>query len=297
MSEVQNSEKLSMINTKPTSRQIESIKSYKKFYEKWDMWDYAYYDGTEYYFINQYLIKIQKGISGHLVIDRNGQVIPFNKAKDIYRLFANFNTMMSQAISDILPQMKKSMSPFQARVKLLEKYRELFSTHSSAETVASVDRIINESNTSLEIPKELNDIYYTMADYQIETRDKKGYFDHALLQKMRKTFNQYRVTMYNYGMRERSLIKDYDVVVESLKELSGKIPARDLRSIKNLLVAAKQSNQGALEKSMKEFEQDEEGNIVVIDQTRLEESLEEKFEREGSKHFQQKMILGLRNPK
>jgi ribosomal protein S17E len=47
------------------------------------------------------------------------------------------------------------------------------------------------------------------------------------------------------------------------------------------LVTAKQSNQGALEKSMKEFEQDYEGNKVFVDQTRLKESLEEKFDKDG----------------
>ncbi len=288
---------LLMINTKPTTRHIESIKSYKKFLEKWDMWDYAYYDGSEYYFLNQYLTKIQGSISGYLILDRKGEVIPFRKAKEILISLVNFNTLMSQAISDILPQMKKNMSPFQERVKLLIKHRDLFSTFSSAETVESVDRIINETNISLEIPQVLNDIFYTLSDYQIETKDKKGYFDQEFLEKVRRTFNGYRVTMYNYGMRERSLIKDYDIVVNSLNDLYGKIPAKELRDIKHLLVTAKQSNLGALEKSMIEFEQDEEGNKVMIDQSRIEESLEEKFDKEGVKYFEEKMIVKLRNPK
>lgn len=285
-----------MINTKPTPKHIENIKNYKKFLEKWNMWDYAYFDGTEYYFLNQYLSKI-KGISGYLILDRNGEVIPFNQAKGIFLLLVNYNTMMSQAISDILPQMKKKMTPFQERVNLLIKHRDLFTTLSSGETLTSVDRIIKESNISLEMPKLLNDIYYTMADYQIEIRDKKGYFDQELLERIRKTFSGYRLTMYNYGMRERSLIKDYDIVVHSLNELDGKIPAGDIKKIKNLLIGAKQSNQDALEKSMREFEQDEEGNKVIIDQTRLEESLEVKFDKEGIKYFEEKMIVKLRNPK
>ncbi len=129
------------------------------------------------------------------------------------------------------------------------------------------------------------------------TKYKKGYFDQDFLEKVRKTFNGYRVTMYNYGMRERSLIKDYDIVVNSLNDLNGKIPAKELRDIKHLLVTAKQSNLGALEKSMIEFEQDEEGNKVMIDQSRIEESLEEKFDKEGVKYFEEKMIVKLRNPK
>ncbi len=100
-----------MINTKPTSKHKESIKTYRKLFEKWDMWDYAYYDGSEYYFLNQYISKI-RGISGYLILDLSGNVIPFHQAKDIFRFIVNFNTMMSQAISDILPQMKKTCRPF-----------------------------------------------------------------------------------------------------------------------------------------------------------------------------------------
>jgi hypothetical protein len=134
MFEVQKSEKLPMINTKPTPKHIESIKNYKKFLEKWDMWVFAYFDGTEYYFLNQYISKI-RGICGYLILDRNGEVIPFNQAKEVLFLLVNYNTMMSQAISDILPQMKKRMDPFQARVNLLVKHRDVFATFSSRETV------------------------------------------------------------------------------------------------------------------------------------------------------------------
>lgn len=285
-----------MINTKPIPKQIETIKSYKKFFEKWDMWDYAYYDGSEYYFLNQYLSKI-KGISGYLILNRDGKVIPYKQAKDVFRFMVNFNTMMSQAISDILPQMKKNMSPFQERVKLLTKHRGVFNSLPSADAAASADRIIKETNITLENPKVLNNIYYTMADYQKETKKEKGYFDQEFLEKVRSTFNSYRELMYNYGIRERSLIKDYDIVVDSLDHLEGQIPAKDRKMIKTLLIAAKQSNQGALEKSMREFEQDDKGNKVFIDQTRLKESLEEKFDREGLKYFEENMVVKLRNPK
>lgn len=285
-----------MINTKPTPKQIETIKSYKKFFEKWDMWDYAYYDGSEYYFLNQYLSKI-KGISGYLILNRDGKVAPYKQAKDVFRFMVNFNTMMSQAISDILPQMKKNMSPFQERVKLLTKHRGVFNSLPSADAAASADRIIKETNITLENPKVLNDIYYTLADYQKETKKEKGYFDQEFLEKVRSTFNSYRELMYNYGIRERSLIKDYDIVVDSLDHLEGQIPAKDRKMIKTLLIAAKQSNQGALEKSMREFVQDDKGNKVFIDQTRLKESLEEKFDREGLIYFEENMVVKLRNPK
>ncbi len=182
-------------------------------------------------------------------------------------------------------------------MKLLNKHREAFYSHSSADTAASVDRIINETNITLEMPKVLNDIYYKLGSYQRETKDEKGYFDQEFLEKVRTTFNRYRVLMYNYGIRERSLNKDYVVVVNSLNSLEEKIPANDRRNIKNLLVSAKKSNQGALEISMKEFEQDEAGNKVFIDQSRLKESLEEKFDKEGLKYFEETMIVKLRNPK
>ncbi|HHY71916.1 MAG TPA: hypothetical protein GX497_01530 [Bacillus bacterium] len=158
-----------MINTKPTPRHIESIKKHKKLFEKWDMWDYAYFDGSEYYFLVQYFAPI-KGISGYLILNRVGDVMPLLRVKEPFRCFVNYNTLISQAISDILPQMKKPMKPFEDSVKLLKQYqhtfRELFPIES-----ASVDRIIFETEKTLENPKILNDIYYTLADYQKQIRD------------------------------------------------------------------------------------------------------------------------------
>ncbi len=284
-----------MINTKPTPKHIESIKKYKKILEKWDMWDFAYYDGSEYYFLNQYISYIKR-ISGYLILNSQGNAIPFSQAKEYFRYLINYNTMLAQTISDILPQMKKNMSPFQERVQLLIKYREAFNSLTSVEA-ESAARIINETNKTLEMPNLLNDIYYTIGTYQQQITMEKGYFDLELLKKIRSTFNQYREVMYKYGMRERSLNKDYDIVVNSLKNLKGKIPAKDRRNIKILLVSAKQSNQGALEKSMREFEQDDNGNKVFIDQTRLKESLAEKFKKDGLKYFEEKMVIKLRNPK
>ncbi|WP_110067710.1 hypothetical protein [Cytobacillus oceanisediminis] len=284
-----------MINTKPTPKHIENIKKYKKFLEKWDMWDFAYFDGSEYYFLNQYRTSI-KGISGYLILNSQGSAVPFSQAKEYFRYLINYNTMLAQTISDILPQMKKNMSPFQERVQLLSKYRGAFNNLTTIEA-ASADRIINETNKTLEMPSLLNDIYYSIGDYQRKIMEEKGYFDLEILKKIRSTFNKYREVMYKYGIRERDLMKDYDTVVDCLDKLGAQIPVQDKRNIKKLLIAAKQSNQGALEKSMREFELDEDGNEITIDPTRLSESLEEKFEKEGSKYFNEKMVTKLRNPK
>lgn len=284
-----------MINTKPTSNHIKSIKNYKKFLEKWDMWDFAYYDGSEYYFLTQYISSI-KGISGYLILDSKGEVVPFIKAKEYLKYLINYNTLMSNTISGILPQMKKNMSPYKEKIQLLTKYQQAFYNLSPGEA-ESVGRIINETNQILEIPNLLNSIYYKLGDYQRIITTDQGYFDLDLLGEIKDTFNQYREVMYKYGIRERALMKDYETVLDSLKKVEEEVTGQDQRKIKNLLTASIQSNQGALEKSMREFEYDDKGNKVFIDQTRIKESLGEKVEKEGAKHFEKKVLSILRNPK
>ena len=43
-----------LIDTKPTKLHENNVKQYKKVFEKWDMWDFAYFDGRDYYFLTQF---------------------------------------------------------------------------------------------------------------------------------------------------------------------------------------------------------------------------------------------------
>lgn len=284
-----------MIKTQPTPKHIESIKRFKKLLEKWDYWDYAYFDGSEYYFLTQYLSPINR-ISGHLILNQDGEPVPYLQAKQPFEYISIYNTIMSYTISYMLPQMKKDMSPFKERVQLLTNYRNVFNAVSQ-ETAVSVDRIIDETNKTLENPKILNDIYYSIGDYQKKIEKEKGFFDSELFNDLRNTYNQYRVLLYQFGIRERSLGTDYDNVVQALTKVDDNIPSSDRRKIKNLLVAAKQSNQTTLEKSMLEFEQDDLGKKVVIDPDEIAESIQKKVERDAQQYLEEQMLSNLRNPK
>ncbi|WP_210367935.1 hypothetical protein [Bacillus sp. REN3] len=283
-----------MINTKATPRHLGSIKKYKKFYEKWDYWGYAYFDGSDYLFLTQYLTPIG-GMSGYLILNQDGDAVPYSQAEKPYNYILQYNTIMSQAISDLYPQIKKDMAPYKERTALLTRHRKAFEVLSLEER-ESVDRIIKETNITLENPVLLQEIFDTLVDFQKKVEKEQGFFDFELLTEIKNTFNQNRVVMYSFGIREKSLVQDYETVINSLDKVSGQIPSNDLRKIKNLLIAAKQSNQTTLEKSLQQFEQDELGNEAVIDMQKLDESLEEKFELEGKIFFEEKMLGKLRNP-
>lgn len=196
----------------------------------------------------------------------------------------------------MLPQMKKDMSPFKERVQLLTEYREVFQ-RLSPEVAVSANRIIEETNNTLEIPAILNDVFYTLGNYQRQVKNKQGFLDNNLLQEVRRTFNQYRIISYEFGIRERLLVKHYEIVLDSLNDVSDEIPSNHRKKINNLLIAAKQSNQTTLEKSMLQFEQDDLGNKIVIDPNRIGESLQGKFDIEGQRYLEQNMLNILRNPK
>lgn len=69
-----------MINVKPTKTHEKNIHLHKKLFEKWDMWDFAYFDGKDYYFLTLYE-QLFKGITGYLILDYKGNIVPFEQAK------------------------------------------------------------------------------------------------------------------------------------------------------------------------------------------------------------------------
>ncbi|MCM3324870.1 MULTISPECIES: hypothetical protein [Cytobacillus] len=47
-----------MINVKLTKNHKKNIKAYKRLFEKWDMWTFAFKQNDEYYFITSYTQRI-----------------------------------------------------------------------------------------------------------------------------------------------------------------------------------------------------------------------------------------------
>ena len=109
-----------MINVKPTDKHVENIKKYKKWFEKWDMWDFAYKDKNNYYFLVLYEVPI-KGISGYVFLDEKGEIVSFQEAVKYGTSLINFNTNMDEQIKKTLPQMKKNPAAFQALLLRNEK--------------------------------------------------------------------------------------------------------------------------------------------------------------------------------
>jgi hypothetical protein len=100
-----------LIDTKPTKLHENNIKQYKKVFEKWDMWDFAYFDGRDYYFLTQFE-QVLKEITGYLILDYKGNIIPFEEAKTPALALVSFNTLIHSAMKEMVPQMLKDMSSY-----------------------------------------------------------------------------------------------------------------------------------------------------------------------------------------
>ncbi|MFO1442103.1 hypothetical protein KDN24_02465 [Bacillus sp. Bva_UNVM-123] len=283
-----------MINTKPTPKHLETIQEYKKMFEKWDMWDFAYFDGSEYYFLTLYNQPI-RGITGYLILNQAGFAIPFSEAKHPAYCLISYNTLVHFAISNILPQIHKEMAPYKQFVSLLQKHRAVILAE-SPNMGDSIHKMITYTEDALQNSDKLNEIIRSLSYYQDKITKEVGFFDDTLLAKMQEEGAKYNEIMYVYGLREREMMPDYQQLIDFIhSNASSRIPRMDKWKLLHLIKAAMQSNKGALEKSLAGFEQDENGNRVTFDLNNIRESLQKQRTADGVVAFNKKSIPLIRN--
>lgn len=73
--------------------------------------DFAYFDGRDYYFLTQFE-QVLKGITGYLILDYKGNIIPFEEAKTPALALVSFNTLIHSAMKEMVPRMLKDMSSY-----------------------------------------------------------------------------------------------------------------------------------------------------------------------------------------
>lgn len=285
-----------MINTKPTPKHLETILEYKKMFEKWDMWDFAYFDGSEYYFLTLYDQPI-RGITGYLITNQAGFAIPFSEAKHPAYCLISYNTLVHFAISNILPQIHKEMAPYERFVSLLQKHRAMILAE-SPNMGDSIHKMITYTEDALQNRDKLNEIISTLSYYQEKITKEDGFFDDTLLATMQEEGDKYNEIMYVYGLREREMMADYQKLIDFLHSKdSVRIPRMDKWRLLHIVKAAMLSNKGALEKTLAKFEHDENGNRVTFDLHNIRESISKQRTADGLVAFNKKSVLLIRNPR
>lgn len=284
-----------MIDTKPSKTHEKNIKQHKSLLEKWDMWDFAYFDGRDYYFLTQFE-QILKGITGYLILDYKGNIVPFEEAKAPALALVSFNTMIHSAMKEMVPQMLKDMSPYRDLVSLINRHKaDLVRIQPNLE--ASIEKIITHTTYALGNSKRIDDIINTLGNLQRFATRKHGYFDDAILNDMQAESVKYNVMMYDYGLQEFELMDDYQQVINVLSEGTSNVPLSARKKISDLLRASIQSNNGALKKTMRGFVEGFAEENIKLDESNLQQSFDEKMTKSGLKAFEEKIVPKIRNPK
>lgn len=284
-----------MINVKPTANHIKNIKKHKKFLEKWKMWEFAYSDGHDFYFVVHYT-QITGGITGYLILNKEGEDLPFEQIESPAHFLMWYNTMVHNTITDIAPQMKKSMKPFQEMYELLTKNKSGI-VRIRPDLLRSLDEIIHSITKSLEQPEAIREIVYTLGGYQRQVTREKGYFDQKFLKVMDDEIGKYGEMMYQNGLRERELRGDYELVYQALNNGEFSISHSDQKKLQGLLKANMESNDNALEKSLETFEKDDQGHKLFIDRNNIKESLSKNRIEQGKIDFYKEIVPIIRNIK
>ncbi|TCJ02182.1 hypothetical protein [Cytobacillus praedii] len=283
-----------MIDTKPAKLHEKNIKQYKKIFEKWDMWDFAYFDGKDYYFLTLYE-QVLKGITGYLILDYKGNIVPFVQAKAPALSLIRFNTMIHGAMQEMVPQMRKSMTPYKEVVSLLSKYKtNLVSKHPNLES--SVEKVIQYTTHALGNSMRIEGFINKLGHLQRFATREHGYFDDEILKAMKEESVKYNAMMYEYGLNEFDMMNDYQQIINALSEGSSTIPFTDRKKINELLKAAMQSNNGSLKRTMQEFDDGFKEVNVLLNPANLEQSFDEKMSKSGLKAFEEKIVPIIRNP-
>ncbi|MGD6857954.1 hypothetical protein ACQCVO_23230 [Bacillus infantis] len=278
-----------MINVKPTKEHMKNIKKHKKFLEKWEMWDYAYYDGHKHYFLVVYN-SITGGITGYLILGEMGEEVPYSEAKEPAYYLNRYNTMVHYTINGIVPRMNKNMKPYEDMIELLGKHKADL-VQQEPDLNSAIEQIVEYTQKNVQEASYVRDIVYTLGGYQREITRERGYFDREFLKVMEDEYGRYSEIMYTYGLREREMQPDYKRMYRLLE--SGKVSAPKLRS---LLKAAIETNEKELEKSMATFEKDDQGNSLEIDKNNIKGSLSDNKTKLGRKDFEKLIVPFVRNP-
>lgn len=279
-----------MIDVKPSKEHLKNIKEHKKFLEKWDMWDFAYYDGSEYYFLTAYN-SITGGITGYLILNDKGEEISYSQAKEPAYYLISYNTLVHNTINGLAPRMNKNMQPYLDMVELLSNHKAEI-VQQEPGLSGAIDQIIDYTQKNIQEAAYVREIVYNLGGYQREVTRERGYFDKEFLRVMENEFGRYSEIMYTYGIREREMQPDYQKLYRLLD--SGKISISKLKSI---LKAAIETNEKELEKSMSTYERDPDGASLEIDRNNIKESLRVNRSVQGKKDFEKISAPLIRNHK
>lgn len=259
------------------------------------MWDFAYFDGKEYYFLTLYE-QVLRGITGYLILDYKGNIVPFEQAKSPALSLVSFNTMIHGAMQEMVPQMLKNMSPYKEVVSLLSQHKMgLVSKYPELES--SVEKVIHSTEHALGNSKRIEDFINTLGHLQRSATRERGYFDEETLNSMQYECVKYNAMMYQYGLNEFDLMNDYKQIINRLRDEPANIPALSRKKLISLLNDSIQSNNGALKKTIKEFDDGFKEENVHLDPNNLIKSFDDKMNIGGLRAFEEKIIPKIRNPK
>ncbi|RIW29051.1 hypothetical protein D3H55_20050 [Bacillus salacetis] len=276
------------INVKPTKQHKVNIKKHKKIFEKWDMWDFAYFDGKEYYFLTVYNSLFGK-VTGYLLLDKSGKEPDVEKVKEAAYYLICYNTLVHNVITGMVPRMNMNMAPYQQMVKLLAEHKKEI-VRADPELEGTVERIIALNKIIVEEASQVREIVYTVGGLQREITRGSGFFDQEFLQKMEEEAGRYSFNMYTFGLREREMQPGYQRIYQLISK--GRVKAPRLRA---LLKAAIETNEKELEASMSTFERDQKGNPLQIDRENIPESLVYNRQMQGQKDFDELIMPIIRN--
>lgn len=243
---------------KETPEIKKSIDEHKKFLDKTQLFNFGFQNNGQTYLHVRYS-KFDKA-TGLLILDEKGRKVDHNAAKEAVYYFNFYNTTIHGVISEMIPEMRKSMDTLKESVQILNRLKdepvlqdEDFKQH--------LNTYLQNLTKYLEDRTRIEDCVMTIRDIQ-EEQKKKGYFTMEDYRKADASLQEYNKILYRGG---RIMLESKDsatyilsVIERNLDRIQAKKEAGKL--VKWTKTYLSGSTLGGFEKSMRTFEKDSEGN-------------------------------------
>lgn len=271
------------------------IKSYKKWLEKAELFTYEFRHLDNSYYKVRYSKYRSSQPTGFLIMTSDGGIIPFEEAKFVLKQFDRYNSCILGAAEKLSNYKEIPVKIFDELQEYLRIIKEI-GPHLEKDII----KALNLGKDYIFQKKRFDEIYQELKEIDYTVQQKRGYLTLNEVEKVYILLSEYNKSLYHSLRESRETISSFSALYQFCQKNQQKIIKINSFAFKRLdhilEALTRKSNIDTLHETLREFEQDENGNQIsfTVGEKGLQEYVE-KLNKRGNKQFEQNLIPLIRN--
>ncbi|MED1865898.1 hypothetical protein P4V41_20830 [Fictibacillus nanhaiensis] len=274
---------------------LNNIKSkaneYKKIFENIDIYPYCYCEAnTSYYYVSYKRFNKISGVA--ILTEKNNSTK--HEVINAFKMIYTFNRIMSEAIDQMVPDIRKPVSVLQEiKILITEAENRLFKVFEKIKSETNeLKTILDEI---IDFPEKLIIILKEMQAIEKSVLDSKCLLKENVERMMELNIKHYQI-MYSQGRAQLEGIKKARIILEELAQVNESERKEINQLLSHLKLFSAERAVIDVNKSQSTFEKDEYGNKITLSQGEkgLEE-YKEMFYKRANHIFENNIKHNLRN--